>query len=692
MQPPTECNIYDLLNGGKQFVVPVYQRTYSWKQKECERLWNDIVEMQQKKRDNHFIGCTVTVAEKAIPSGVSTYLVIDGQQRMITLSLLLLALRDYLRENHYENIDYELLNNDFLVNDRRKGDEYYKIVPIPADQSVFYALIKTDEIKSSFQKSRIWENYQFFKGKISSGTLSPEDIKNAMYKLILVNITLTRGTDNPQLIFESLNSTGVDLTQSDLIRNYVLMGYELKEQDRLYYDYWAKIEELFHYENQEDMDHFFRDYLILVLKEIPNEKAIYETFKRVASESLLSCSMEDICEQLLHYARLYTRMIYSNSQNEKLDVVFNDINKLHMEVSYPFLLKVYDDYDRGIISPETFLEVLRISESYVFRRRICGIPSNSHNKTFAGLYSHIKPDDYLNSVKAFFLLCPDYKEFPDDTTFRTKFAERNIYKLSYNGCNYVLSKIQNYGSKSPVDVAKLTIEHIMPETKNLSPEWKRMLGDNWADVHTRLLHTIGNLTLTAYNSELSDRPFAEKKNMNGGFLQSALRINSYVIRCAEWTEKEILSRAEELAGFAAEKIWRYPMLSEAELLPYRPSKDDEVVYKLESYDWSPSARALFNTIDTMILNLSTDVRRECTKLYIAYKYEKNFVDIIVQKERLRLTVNARISDVDDPKGICSDISGKGHWGNGDVEIVLGNANEIDDAVAIVKQALELQMN
>lgn len=686
-----KCSIFRLLNGGKQFIVPTYQRPYSWKQKECERIWNDIVEMQQKKRESHFIGSTVTVSENSTASGVSSFLVIDGQQRMITLSLLLLALRDYLKDHKEDtSVDYVLLDNDCLVNDRRKGDEKYKIIPVLSDRPIYYALINSDDLESAFQKSHLVENYQFFYGKISSGSLAPQEIENAMHKLILVNITLTRGTDDPQLIFESLNSTGVDLTQSDLIRNYVLMGLDPIEQDILYRDYWSKIEKRFHYENQEDMDHFFRDYLILMQKGIPKEKAIYETFKKNVADRQIK--MDKLCEELLHYADLYTKMIYSSSGIEKLDAAFHDINELHMEVSYPFLLKVYDDYSRNIITLDTFIEVLRMSESYVFRRRICGTQSNSHNKTFARLYSYIRPDDYLNSVKAFFLLCADYKEFPQDAFFKAKFIERNIYKLSYNGCNYVLSKIQNYDTKSPVDITKLTIEHIMPENNKLSPAWKKMLGQNWEDIHSRLLHTIGNLTLTAYNSEMSDRPFEEKMNMEGGFKQSALRINNYVIKCSKWTEEEILSRAEELAKMAIEQLWKYPTLTEKEFEPYRPAKESGVVYKLESYDWNSNTSELFKVLDTRILNLSTDVRRECKKLYIAYKYETNFVDIVVQKERLRLSINAKFSEIDDPKGICTNVAGKGRWGNGDVEVSLSNLAELDDVMAIITQALDLQMN
>lgn len=686
-----KSNIYELFNGTRQYVIPSYQRPYSWREKECERLWKDIVEMERKQRPSHFVGSIVNIAESAMPTGVQTFMVIDGQQRMTTLSLLLMALRDYLIANPEDkSVNIRQLNAECLVNEYRDGAERYKIIPIQSDRAIYETIVDEKDKDDLPAGSRLLLNYHFFMERIAAGELKPLEINNAMKKLLVVNITLDRDHDDPQLIFESLNSTGVDLTQSDLIRNFVLMGLQVSTQAKIYKDYWAPMEALFRYDAREDMDHFFRDYLTLVQSDIPKESLIYETFKSMVTDGQIQT--EELCKELFRYAKLYTRMIYAKSGNSDLDCVFKEISNLRMEVAYPFLLRVYADYEDNVISQSAFEEILRMAESYVFRRRVCEIPANSHNKTFSRLYGFVKKEDYSNSIRAFFLLCEDYKEFPDDATFKKAFVERNIYKLSNRGCHYVLSRLQNFGSKSPVDISNLTIEHIMPENKKLSQEWKQMLGPNWEDVHARLLHTIGNLTLTAYNSEMSDRPFAEKMEMDGGFKQSALKLNSFVIKCSQWTESEISARAEEIAELAASQVWPRPTLTEDEISPYRPQKKDEGQYKLESYEWNQYTRMLFDKLNACILSLSTDIRRECKKLYIAFKYDTNFVDVTVQKERLRLAINAKVEQINDPKGICRDVAGKGHRGNGDVEVFLTSLAELDDVMAIISQALDLQMN
>jgi len=232
----------------------------------------------------------------------------------------------------------------------------------------------------------------------------------------------------------------------------------------------------------------------------------------------------------------------------------------------------------------------------------------------------------------------------------------------------------------------------MPENKKLSSDWKQMLGDSWEDIHNRLLHTVGNLTLTAYNSEMSDRPFQEKMEIDGGFKQSALKLNAYVVKCGKWTEDEITARATELALMAADKIWPQPVMTDDELAPYRPVKKEDTQYKLESYTWNQYTQMLFDKLNASILNLSTDIRRECKKQYIAYKYETNFVDIVVQEKALRLAINAKFAQINDPRSICKDITNKGRWGNGDVEVFFGSLADLEDTMAIIKQALELQAN
>jgi predicted transport protein len=255
--------------------------------------------------------------------------------------------------------------------------------------------------------------------------------------------------------------------------------------------------------------------------------------------------------------------------------------------------------------------------------------------------------------------------------------------------NYILSRLENYDNKAPITIENYTIEHIMPQNKNLSDEWKQELGSNWQDVQKKYLHTIGNLTLTAYNSEMSDRPFMEKMNMEGGFKESALRLNKYVVLVSEWNEEHIHKRAQELCD-KAKKIWPYPTLTEAEIAPYQVEEKPAQKYTLESYDTNAFTRILFDAIDKRIMNLSPAVTREYKKLYIAYKLDTNFVDIVIQKQRLRISINMKFADVYDPDGICKDITGLGRWGNGDVELYMEHTSDVDQIMEIVKQSYKAQ--
>ena len=555
-------NIYEILNGNKQFLIPVYQRFYSWDIEQCRRLWNDIVIMQKEGKQGHFVGSIVNIAEQAMPTGVQKYMIIDGQQRMTTLSLLLLALRDYgLKHPEDQTINARRIDNMLLKNEYESGEERFKLLLTEADKDVLIALVEQKPIQGH-DNSRIRINYNFFNKQIESKELSPAEIYESIGKLQIVNITLDRQMDDAQAIFESLNSTGKELTESDLIRNYVLMGLDATEQTYVYEHLWRPMELLFEYDKQESvMDRFFRDYLTMKQTRIPKVDYVYEEFKKYHLNCEFS-SIRDLCADLYKFAQYYTDMVFARSEDNKLKDLYQDINCLKMEVSYPFLLKVHNDYSLGIIGIDTLIEIINMCVSYVVRRNICDIPTNSLNKTFATLRNEIKNDDYLNSIKAFFILRDDYKIFPTDERFASVFASRDIYNMRAR--NYILRHLEMYNNKGNVVVENYTIEHIMPQNQNLSSEWIAMLGDNWKEIQKNYLHTVGNLTLTAYNSEMSDKSFNEKMNMEGGFKQSALRLNSYLVLQTEWNENKIKERARILTEIAL-KIWTYPKLTADEL-------------------------------------------------------------------------------------------------------------------------------
>lgn len=661
-------NIYEILNGNKQFLIPVYQRFYSWDIDQCKRLWNDIVEMQRKGKAGHFVGSIVNIAEQAMPTGVQKYMIIDGQQRMTTLTLLLLALRDYAIKNPGDTtINARRIDNMLLKNEYENGDERYKLLLTETDRDILISLVEEKPIAEG-TRSRLIENYNFFANKLADKEIQPAEVYESIGKLQIVNITLDRTVDDAQAIFESLNSTGKELSESDLIRNYVLMGLEPSEQTYVYEHLWRPMEQLFIYETQGSvMDAFFRHYLTMKLSRIPKQGRVYEEFKLYH----LNCefgSIRELCQDLLDYAKYYTNIVFKRNSDTDLKKLYEDIIDLRMEVSYPFLLKIHHDCTEELITSDELKEILKLCISYVLRRAICEIPTNSMNKTFATLKNYIKPDDYLNSVKAFFVMQDTYKEFPDNDKFEGAFVNRDIYNMRTR--NYILSRLENFENKAPITIENYTIEHIMPQNKNLSLEWQTDLGPEWQEVQKKYLHTIGNLTLTAYNSEMSDRPFLDKMDMPGGFKESALRLNKYVVLQNEWNEKHIQERANELAKKAEEKTVQK--------------------YSLESYDVNAFTRMLFESLDKRIMNLSPAVKKEYKKLYVAYKLDTNFVDIVFQKQRLRISINMKFSEINDPNGICKDITGLGRWGNGDVELFMEHQDELDQIMEIVKQSYDAQ--
>lgn len=680
-------NIYEILNGNKQFLIPVYQRYYSWDLEQCRRLWNDIVEMQKKGKVGHFVGSIVNIAEQAMPTGVQKYMIIDGQQRMTTLTLLLLALRDYAIKNpEDQTINARRIDNMLLKNEYEVGDERYKLLLTETDRDILMKLVDEKPIAED-TKSKLLDNYRFFVGKIADKELPPAEIYESIGKLQIVNITLDRTVDDAQAIFESLNSTGKELSESDLIRNYVLMGLEPAEQTYVYEHLWRPMELLFVYETQGSiMDRFFRDYLTMKLTRIPKQGRVYEEFKLYH----LNCefgSIRELCQDLLTYSKYYTDIVFKRSSNPILKSLYEDIIDLRMEVSYPFLLKVHNDYAEHVISQDDLLQIIRLCISHVFRRSICDVPPNSLNKTFATLRNEIRTNDYLNSIKAFFVLQDGYKEFPNDERFTTAFKSRDIYNMRSR--NFILRQLENFGNKAPICIENYTIEHIMPQNRNLSPEWQEMLGDNWKEVQKTYLHTIGNLTLTAYNSEMSDHSFLTKIDMEGGFKESALRLNSFVVKQSKWTEETIKERACILAE-KAKQIWPFPVITDAELAPYRIDEKPAERYSLATYDTNAFTKMLFEILDRRIQNLSPNVKREFKKLYVAYKLDTNFADIVFQKQRLRISVNMKFSEVIDSKGICRDITGLGRWGNGDVELFMEHTSDVEQVMEIIEQSFRLQ--
>jgi uncharacterized protein with ParB-like and HNH nuclease domain/predicted transport protein len=566
----TENNFLTFLDGTKQFIIPIYQRTYSWETSDCQQLWEDILKIAQDDQiPAHFIGSIVYVGKGIFHvSSVAEMLVIDGQQRLTTLFLLLGALAEALevrREEANNVITPRKIRNQYLFNANEDDEKYYKLVLTQSDRETLNALLEGRELTEQYSH-RIKETYEFFRKKINQCEISLAALFQGIGKLVVVDISLQQ-QDNPQLIFESLNSTGMALSQADLIRNYVLMGLDHKEQENLYKKYWYPMEQSFgQTQNSVLFNRFMRDYLTLHTGEIPNVDRVYATFKLYHQEHP-HVSVENLVADIYTYSRYFTRMVLAKEKDPALKQCFDSIKTLEVNVAYPFLLEAYHDYEQNELTRENFIALLRLIESYVFRRLICGIPTQGLNKVFAVLAKEIDKEHYLVSVQASLLQRNTSGRFPRDEEFKAAFIVKDIYNFRHR--HYLLSKLENYGRTVMVNIDDYTTEHIMPQNKNLLPEWQTALGPDWQEVQARYVHTIGNLTLTgsAYNSGMSDRPFLEKLQVHFGLTLSGLQLNADLEKLDHWDGEEIEKRAQSLATTAT-KIWAIPNLSDEQISSY----------------------------------------------------------------------------------------------------------------------------
>jgi len=683
-------NLLNFLQIPKQLFIPKYQRTYRWDLKQCKQLWKDIMNAPES---GYFIGSIVYIKNSGQTiSSISKYLVIDGQQRLTTISLLLSALRNKIKEKgdlqlSDEKITIKKLNNYYLFNPDEENDAKYRLSLTKSDKELFLDILEGREInKNNF--SNLNRNFSFFVDQIEKTSL--KKVYEGIAKLMIIDVSLDYEKDNPQLIFESLNSTGLDLTQSDLIRNYVLMGLEEKEQDKIYSNYWYPMEQEFLSSKQADLfDFFIRDYLTIKTGKIPVINGVYDSFKDYRV-NLKKENIEKIIQDLYKFSQYYVNLAIENKEEDSnLSNYFNELRILRVNVVYPFLLKVYEDYKNKKISKEDFGYILKLIISYVFRRVICGVPTNSLNKTFAKLYSEIDQEDYMESLIANLELKDSYFRFPKEDEFMSNFLEKDIYNMRVR--NYILDKLENYEHKEKINVDEYTIEHIMPQT--LTNEWKKELGENWEEVYDKYLHGLGNLTLTGYNSEYSNASFKEKRDMKKGFKESHLMLNKDLATLETWNKKEIEKRARKLIETSKE-IWYYPELSLNKLEKYKKETKKTIKeYSLKEHSHlseNSPMKPLFDELRKRILNLDSSVREEPLKLYIAYKTITNFVDIVPQKSKLRLSLNLNFDEVNDPKKLCVDVSNLGRWGNGDVEVALSKEEDLDYIMFLIKQAYDKQ--
>ena len=690
----THAHLLKFINSATQFVIPIYQRTYSWTEKECQQLLNDVRKAGRAHHiPVHFLGSIVYIEESlSNTSSRAPLLVIDGQQRLTSVTLLLAALARKVGDDEpIDGFSFKKIRNRYLIDPDETDERQFKLLLSKTDRSTLNALVQGDELPEP-KSHRISENFEFFSRWLDQNTTAVKEICAGLSKLMIVDVALSREHDNPQLIFESTNSTGKELSQADLIRNFVLMGLEPILQTRLYEQYWRKMEEGFGQSAYAShFDGFMRHYLTVVTGSIPRLHDVYEAYKAYSQAQLAKGrDVENLAQEVLEFSRFYCSIALGKEKDPKLALGFKDLRELKVDVAYPFLLEVYRDYANEALNAVDFLEIVRLVESYVFRRAICAVPTNSLNKTFATFSRSLQKDRYLESTKATFLNLKSYRRFPIDDEFIDRMKDRDLY--NFRSRSYWLRRFENFDRRERVQVDDYTIEHIMPQNKNLSQPWRDALGLDWSEIQTKWLHTLGNLTLTGYNSEYGDKSFAEKRDMDRGFKDSPLRVNQGLSQLDDWNETSIKARAETMALHAAD-VWSMPELSASVLMGYQTPIASISEYKIEDHPHLLGGEVgkLFANFRREVKAFDPCVTEQFLKLYVAYKAETNFVDVIPQTKALLVSIKIDLNEVSDPRQMAIDVTDRGRWGNGKIEVKLKNQLDLSYVIGLVRQALDLQL-
>jgi len=557
----------------KRFVIPVYQRNYDWKIENCKQLFDDLERVIKNNRKSHFFGSIVAAQDE--DGGLSEHLIIDGQQRLTTVSLLLLVMYHLLGQGAKESNDPQLKDKifeEYLVDKWQPKEKRIKLKPIKDDQKAYSSLYS--DTAENIKDSTLTANYEYFRDRVLNTSISMDDLYKAVQRLEIIDISLNKD-DDPQLIFESLNSTGLDLSEGDKIRNYILMGLPKDKQEDYYEKYWNPIEINSDYQ----VDSFIRDYLSMKKLRIPNIGRVYVAFKEYLEEKQIA-DIEPVLEDLRKYSVRYRTLIKANDPQNEMEWYIYRLNKLETNVARPFFLEVLRLLDEGKITQGDATEIFAVVENYIFRRIICDVPTNALNKIFVTLHNDVMrydgtAENYLEKMKYALSAKRESGRFPSDEEFAECLANKNIYGMRSKNRKYYFERIENFGILETKDVwnhldnGTYSIEHIMPQS--LSDRWRKDLSQDGDpdEIHETWLNKAANLTLTAYNSNYSNSPFTDKRDMDKGFNKSGLRMNKWISDQERWGVSQLEERNAALVSQALE-IWAYP---ETEYVPSKKQDD-----------------------------------------------------------------------------------------------------------------------
>ncbi|WP_204105783.1 MULTISPECIES: DUF262 domain-containing protein [Spirulina sp. CCY15215] len=619
-----------------QFVIPIYQRNYDWKYSECGQLLDDIFELGKDDNLNaHFIGSIVYIHDDVyFAGGIRELTIIDGQQRLTTVTLIYLVLYRLAKLLGNDRLVNQI-NKTYLINEFADDEEKLKLRPTDNNDRALKYLLRDDPQEEYHTFSRLIENFNYFKTKINENNY--EFVRKGLKKLMFVKISLEREKDDPQRIFESLNSTGLALSQADLIRNYILMRLNRKSQNQIYDNYWEYIEQLAKDElkNESRVSDYIRDYLTLENKRIPNKNKVYQEFKDKYPISTIE-ELEKNLKSIKKFVIYYNKLLNPAKENDKdIRLQLEFIKQLEINVTYPFLLKIYDDYSTELISKKIFIGVLEIIQSFTWRRFIIGLPPSALNQIFMRLYEDVNHENYLPSIQFALTKKKGSQIFPRDTEVLHALKEKNMYDVQSKNRIYFLKRLENYENKEPVKIEdndSLTIEHIFPQ--NPDPQWKIDLGkEEYNLIRENYVNTIANLTLSGNNGKLGNKPFLIKRDMNidgkeQGYKYSRLWLNRYLTEIDRWGKEEIEKRFEIIKERFL-KIWIFP---EVEV-------EEKIVFDVNIFDAEePTGKKLEYAIffdRKLDISSVTDLYLEVMKILFNLQPETFFTSSL--SEYLRIT-------------------------------------------------------
>lgn len=660
-----------ILEPNVKFEIPIYQRTYDWSKKHCRQLYDDIVKVGKSDEDiSHFIGAITYVSETTLPNvDVESYQVIDGQQRLTTIMLLLRALKDVLDGTSGNVTKPKIDQLLFNINEKVNNPNYYKLILTEDDNPIFQEIMKDGKSESS---NNIVINFKYFTTWLSEDNNAPDVIWRGIRRLNLVQILINE-KDDAQAIFESMNSTGLDLSSTDMIQSYLLMSKKTEWQERIYKNYWRTMEKRFG--DPERFADFLRDYLMMHRGSIVSKKDTYEYFKK----HMVNLDKEDEIKKMYKYSEYHANLVkLSEHPSEKLNKVIKYVYDQDTRVANPLLLKLLADYADGNITECEAESVFLLVDSYLLRCHICDMTKGG-NKVFPETIPHIDKNNYAKSIEKTLMSKMGNRRFPRDIIFKEKLEQLPIY-MNRTMCKYLLVRLE-HEHKELIDVENIEIEHIMPQ--KLNDDWKNDLGEDWKNLHEKYIHIIGNLTLTAYNAHMSNERFPFKIET---FKQSNISLTRDLTEYSKWNEDTIKKRTKMLTEKAV-KLWACPKGYDLESTDDRLSEDEYLDGK--------NIKELWKTLKEKILSACIGIEFYMWKTYGSFKlHVADSKDIVIcsmeaQNNKIILRYNTKIQDgVINSSKFVRDVSNIGHYGVGDFCSMITFEEDVDRGVNLTKTIYE----